>query len=70
MKTAKKVLGFLTSPLFVMLCIFGLSVSQMRATDDDITTVVTAVSGYWTAIKAVAIGVILFVIGRRVLRKL
>jgi len=37
---------------------------------DDIDTTVTTAASYWTAIKTVAIGVVLFVIGRRLLKKL
>jgi len=36
----------------------------------DITGVVNDVSGYWEAAQTVAIGILLFVIGRRVVRKL
>ena len=40
------------------------------ATGDDITTTITALSGYWDAVEVVAIAVVLFVIGRRIIRKL
>lgn len=36
----------------------------------DITSVVSSVSGYWDAVKVVAIAILLFVIGRKVVRKL
>lgn len=36
----------------------------------DITGVVQAVSGYWDAAAVVAIGVLLFVLGRRVVKKI
>jgi len=62
------------SRLFTLLAVvfaFLAMTSPAFATDpDDITTVTTAVAGYWTAIKVVSIAVLLFVIGRRVLRKL
>lgn len=36
----------------------------------DITTAVSTVSGYWDAVKVISIAILLFVIGRRVVRKL
>lgn len=38
--------------------------------ETDITGVVDAVSGYWDAVVAVSIAILLFVVGRRVVRKL
>lgn len=31
----------------------------------DMTSVLTALSGYWTAAEAIGVGVVLFVVGRR-----
>ena len=41
-----------------------------HATGDDITTVISSVSGYETAAVVVGVAVLLFVLGRRVIRKL
>lgn len=36
----------------------------------DIAGVVTSVAGYWDAAAVVAIGILLFVLGRRVVKKI
>jgi len=36
----------------------------------DITAVVSSISDYWDAAKAIAIAILLFVIGRRVVQKI
>jgi len=36
----------------------------------DMTGVVSAVSGYWDAVQIVAIAILLFVVGRKVVRKI
>lgn len=57
-------------PALAILGLLALSLNQSAfATDDDVTTIVTSVSGYWTAIKVVAAGVLLFVLGRKIIRK-
>lgn len=57
-------------PAFALLFVLGLAfMSSAYATDDDVTTIVSSVSGYWTAIKVVAAGVLLFVLGRKIIRK-
>jgi len=45
-----------------------LSSAAMAAS--DITGVVTEVEGYWDAVVPISIGILLFVIGRRVVKKL
>jgi len=36
----------------------------------DITSAITTVSGYWDAILPLALGVVLFVVGRKLFRKI
>lgn len=58
---------------FLMLLgvIIGVAAStSVCSAQTDITSTVTALSGYWTAIAGLAITVVLFVLGRRMLRKL
>jgi len=47
----------------------GLSAASVMAAT-DMAEVVTTVAGYWDAVSVVAIGILLFVVGRRVVRKL
>jgi len=54
--------------LLFVLALLGMV--SLASAQTDITGVVDEVSGYWTAAQAVAIGVLLFVIGRRVIRKI
>lgn len=51
--------------------VFGLSVitAQAMAQATDIAGTVSSLSGLWTTIQALAIAVILFVIGRKLLKK-
>jgi len=55
--------------LGVFAILAALFVSAANA-QTDITSVVSSVSGYWDAVKVVAIAILLFVIGRKVVRKL
>jgi len=52
----------------------ALEVPQVKGSNmfavSDISGVVDAVSGYWDAAAVVAIGVLLFVLGRRVVKKI
>ena len=48
----------------------SLFTANAHATGDDITTVITSVSGYETAAVAVGVAVLLFVLGKRVVRRL
>jgi len=50
--------------------LFQATVSQSFAIDTTITDTTTALSTAWTAIEAVAAAVVLFVLGRRLLRKI
>ena len=52
------------------LCVLSAFTGSAMATGDDISGVVDSLSGYWTAIKVVAIGVVLFVLGRKLIKKL
>jgi len=65
---AKQFVGRLMICMAIML---GLAIAtQTVNAATDITGVVDTVSGYWDAVVAVSIAVLLFVIGRRVVRKL
>ena len=41
---------------------------QAEAT--DLASTITTVSGYWTSVELVAIGILLFVVGRRIVKKI
>ena len=36
----------------------------------DLTTTISTVSGYWTAAEIIGISILLFVVGRKVVRKI
>jgi hypothetical protein len=36
----------------------------------DMTTVISTVSGYWSSVLTIGIGILLFVVGRRVVKKI
>jgi len=57
---------------FLMLCglLLGFAATTAVCRADDISTVTDSVSGYVTAAIAVGVAVLLFVLGRKVLRKL
>jgi len=59
--------------MFCILFAFALAFQAMTgvalATDDDITTTIASLGGYWTAIKVTALAILLFVLGRRIVRK-
>lgn len=69
-----KVASALRSPVGRTLAILGAglvlvgSTTEVRA--DDVDTAVTTAAAYWTAIKTIAIGVALFLIGRRLMKKI
>jgi hypothetical protein len=59
--------------LFMVAFAIALAVSALTGTasaQTDITSTISTVSGYWDAVKVVAIAILLFVIGRRVVRKM
>jgi hypothetical protein len=69
MKTSlKKFTGniLILAAMALMVSIF----TSVCSAQTDITSTVSALSGYWTAIAALAITVLLFVVGRRLVRKL
>ena len=43
--------------------------SACLADGTDLDTTISTVSGYWTSVEAIAVGVLLFVIGRRIVKK-
>jgi hypothetical protein len=59
--------------LFCIICAAALLFSAFTglalADGDDITTMITTLTGYWTAIKVIGIAVLLWVLGKRLLRK-
>lgn len=55
---------------FIVACALLLTVSLASAQTDPMTDAIADVSGYWDAVKVVAIGILLFVLGRRVVKKL
>jgi hypothetical protein len=64
----KKVVGY-----FMLLCAAILAIQEFTSNalaQTDIPSTITALSGYWTSIATVAIVVLLFVVGRRLVRKL
>lgn len=65
---SRNLLGRALMTLAVLLAL-ALGVGSASA-QTDMTGLITAVSGYWTAVLAIAIPVLLFVIGRRVVRKI
>jgi hypothetical protein len=58
--------SFIVAAMALMLALF----TSVCSAQTDITSTVTALSGYWTSIATVAIAVLLFVVGRRLVRKL
>lgn len=57
-------------PALMVLALFGMLAVSVCQAQTDITAVVDTVSGYWDAAKAIAIAILLFVIGRRVVQKI
>lgn len=56
--------------MLVLAFIFALALStNLASAQTDIASTVTALSGYWTSIAALAITIVLFVLGRKLLRK-
>jgi hypothetical protein len=50
--------------------VFDLLTGSALAADDAIGSTITSLNGYWTAISAIAIAIVLFVVGRKIIRKL
>jgi hypothetical protein len=59
---------FLSKALLVLALVFGLSFAASAQT--DIAGAVTAMSTLWDSIELIAIGVIVFVVGRKLFRKI
>jgi len=57
-------------PALALLALLGVFFAGVANAQTDITSVVDSIDGYWTAAKAIAIGILLFVLGRRVVRKI
>lgn len=49
--------------------VVSVATNSALAVGDDIASTITTLSGYWTSIETAAIGVVLFVVGRKLLRK-
>jgi len=64
----KRAVGLFMIAFAIALAISALTGSACAQT--DMTSTITAVSGYWDAVKVVAIGILLFIVGRRVVKKL
>jgi len=54
---------------FAALLAFALLTGSAFA-QTDVSAAITSVSGYWTAAEVIALGIVLFVVGRKVLRKI
>lgn len=67
----KKILGkMLGSSLVVLAFMFVFSLATGSAmAQTDITSTVSSLSSLWTTIQTLAIAIILFVLGRKLLRK-
>jgi hypothetical protein len=69
MKTMlRKISGYAMLALAALLLLGAGAFSASAQT--DITSTVSSLSGYWTAIDVLAIAVLLFTVGRRLVRKL
>ena len=57
--------------LMLVAVLFAFAIASVTAMADttDITGTVSTLNGYWTSISALAIAIVLFVLGRRLLRK-
>jgi hypothetical protein len=55
--------------LYVVLALLGGSLVA-SAQPTDLATTITAVSGYWSSVLVIGIGIILFVVGRKVVKKI
>jgi hypothetical protein len=66
-QASKRSVGMLA---IVAAAILGLSVfTGVASAQTDITSTVSTLSGYWTDIASLAITIVLFVLGRKLLRK-
>jgi hypothetical protein len=54
----------------VLIAVGVLAFAGMAQAQTDLPSTITAVSGYWTSVEVIAIGVLLFVVGRRIVKKL
>jgi hypothetical protein len=44
--------------------------SAVASAQTDLSSTITTVSGYWTSVQVLAIGVLLFVVGRKIVKKI
>lgn len=60
------------SQLCFALAVFGLleAFTGVASAQTDLPSTITAVSGYWTSAEVIGISILLFVVGRRVVRKI
>lgn len=56
--------------ILLAIAIVALSFAGVANAQTDMTDTISTVSGYWDAVKVVAIAILLFVVGRRVVKKL
>jgi len=54
---------------FAVLALLLSFITTAAYAQTDISSVVTSVSGYWDAIKVVGIAILLWMLGRRVIKK-
>lgn len=57
-------------PALAVLALLSLVLVGSASAQTDITSTISAVEGYWDAVQLLAIGIVLFVLGRKVLRKM
>ena len=65
----RKSLGMLCLLAAIALVFQAATGRALAADGDDITTTIASLGVYWTAIKVFAIGIVLFVLGRKLIRK-
>jgi spermidine/putrescine-binding protein len=68
-KMASDVLGRFLLVLAALLALAAFT-GNVSAQTDTLTTTIDSISGYWTAAEVIAVGILLFVIGRKVVRKI
>jgi hypothetical protein len=62
-----RVLNLLLAVACLALALFAMS--GVCSAQTDITSTISTISGYWDAVKVVAIAILLFLVGRRIVRK-
>jgi len=67
---ARKAVGYGMQAAGVGIGVAAATGTVVAQTTDDITSTITTVSGYQTAAVAVGVAVLLFVLGRKVVRKM